>query len=406
MVEAGAIVFNLSLEHAAPRMQKVMRKNLDLVKFKENIQYIATKYPHVNLSLASMHGFPGETKKEAMMTIDYIKSIKWIDWPYLHNVKIFPGTEIEHYALEHGVSPKDIEDSMDQSYHERSKTMPFPAEFTRAVRTIFLRDYVLNKERLLHLVPYQLEYFSEDELNQKYKSYFLNKNINTLDDVLKIARIDKSKVEPKKWFDESEYKIENITERIKKKFPVEKKNNTKLNLLLIDLSSTFSNEETSSDEERDTREYNVVEPPLGLMALLTFINKQDYGSKINAKIYKAHIDFNRFEELLQIIEDFKPDIIGFRTMTFYKTLFHDAIKFVRKKGYTIPIIVGGPYPTASYQEALKDKNIDVAVVAEGEITLGEILKKTLSEKKFPNINELQQIKGIAFHSSDKQIIKN
>ena len=40
MFEGGARGMNLSLEHPSPRLQAVMRKNLNVPKFKENIDYI------------------------------------------------------------------------------------------------------------------------------------------------------------------------------------------------------------------------------------------------------------------------------------------------------------------------------------------------------------------------------
>ena len=73
---------------------------------------------------------------------------------------------------------------------------------------------------------------------------------------------------------------------------------------------------------------------------------------------------------------------------------------IRKKEISTPIIVGGPYPTASYTEVLKDKNIDVVVIAEGEITITDILKRTLkNNKRFPNKDELKNVPGIAFLKS-------
>jgi len=40
MMQGGAIGVNVSLESASSRMQKVMRKNLDIEKFRENLEYI------------------------------------------------------------------------------------------------------------------------------------------------------------------------------------------------------------------------------------------------------------------------------------------------------------------------------------------------------------------------------
>ena len=40
MVEGGALGLSFSLEHAADRMQKIMRKNLNVQKLHDNLTYI------------------------------------------------------------------------------------------------------------------------------------------------------------------------------------------------------------------------------------------------------------------------------------------------------------------------------------------------------------------------------
>ena len=72
MVQAGTKGVNLSLETASPRLQKMLKKNLNLDRFRETISYIATQHPEIILELASMHGFPTETEEEAMMTLNFI----------------------------------------------------------------------------------------------------------------------------------------------------------------------------------------------------------------------------------------------------------------------------------------------------------------------------------------------
>ena len=390
MVEGGSVGVNLSLEHASPRMQKVMRKGLDVDVLHENLQYITEKYPSVILTLNAMHGFPTETEDEAMMTLNYIKSIRWLDFPYLHNVRIFPGTELEHFALEVGVPRELIEQSQDMSYHENAPTLPFSEDFTRGVRAMFLRDYVLSKERLLQVLPHQMEQFSEDELNQKYNSYFPTDKVKTLNDVLDLAKIDRSELRPLDPFDEDTVRIPELKTRLRDKFPAgEEKHDDALKLMLVDLSTYFSH-------DIDTREYNVLEPPLGLMALLTYVNRE-FGGKVDGRAFKSRIDFDSYEAFLELIREFDPDIIGIRAMTFYKGFFHDAVAYIRENGIGVPVIAGGPYPTASYVDLLQDDNIDLAVIAEGEVTLAEILEKTLAnDKRFPDLDELREIAGVAF----------
>ena len=399
MVEGGSVGINLSLEHASPRMQTVMRKNLKVDVLKENLSYISEKYPSVILTLNAMHGFPTETEDEAMETLNFIKSIKWIDFPYLHNVRIFPGTELEHFALEVGIPREVIEESQDMSYHEFAPSLPFPAEFTRAVRASFLHDYVLNKERLLSIIPHQLEQFSEDELNQKYNSYFPSPKIKTLDDVLKLARIKREDLRPLKKFDEDSVRIPELKTKLAEHFPPRpKRDKDALKVLMLDLSTYFS-------DDVDSREYNVLEPPLGLMALATYVDRE-LGGKVETKLCKSRIDFDSYEDLYQLVLDYGPDLIGIRAMTFYKGFFHDCLAYLRDRNVKIPIIAGGPYPTASYNEVLEDENLDLVAIAEGEETLLELLKRTLANNgRFPCKEELTDVDGIAYRDNSAQVEK-
>ena len=154
--------------------------------------------------------------------MNFIKSLKWIHFPYLLTVRAFPNTELEKFAREQGRSDDKIKKSQDLSYEDVASSLTFSQDFTKAVKTIFLKDYVLNKERLLSVLPYQMENFCEDELNQKYNSYFPTK-IKTLDDLLKLARIKRSELKRQKCLDEEKLKVPNINNEITKKFPQIKK---------------------------------------------------------------------------------------------------------------------------------------------------------------------------------------
>ena len=68
----------------------------------------------------------------------------------------------------------------------------------------------------------------------------------------------------------------------------------------------------------------MLEPPLGLIALQTYLN-QKLGKKIHGKIIKSRVDFDSYNELGKIIEKFNPDVIGVSSMTFHKDFFHEAI---------------------------------------------------------------------------------
>ena len=313
MVEAGGLGVNISLESGSDRMQKVMKKNLDLDKFYNNADYIVKKYPHVVLGLNAMHGFPTETEEEAMQTLNFIKELKWIHFPYLLTVRAFPNTEIEKFAREQGVPDEVIKQSQDLSYEDTAPSLTFSQDFTKAVKTMFLKDYVLNRERLLSVLPNQIKNFCEDELNQKYNSYF-PRRVKNLDDLLKLARIDKSELGGATCIDEKEIMVPNIKTKFEKKFPQFKKNKNTLKILLINMSGYFS-------EGGDSQERVLMEPPLGLISLLSYLNRE-LKENIDGKILKSGLDFNSFDELNKIIKEYNPNIIGISVMTFYKDFVH------------------------------------------------------------------------------------
>ena len=390
MVEGGSVGVNLSLEHASPRLQKVMRKGLDVLKLRENLDYITQKYPKVILTLNAMHGFPTETEDEAYETLDFILDTQWIDFPYLHNVRIFPGTELEHFALEVGIPEELIRESQDMSYHEKSPTLPFSADFTNAVRMRFMKEYVLNRDRLKNRISNQLLNFTIDELDQRYSAYFPSASVRSLQDVLRIAQLSLSDVIPKQPFDELSVIPLEINRRFQEAFPkkLAKKN---FKLMLVDLSSYY-------EDSTNTREYNVLEPPLGLMVLQTYL-AHTFDDEIDCLILKSRIDFNSSEELCSLVDAFSPDLIGMRAMTFYQRLFHDSVRDLRRSGVKAPIIVGGPYPTASYKDIIFDRNIDLVCVGEGETTLADVVRAMRENgNMLPSQAKLLTIPGLAFYS--------
>ena len=149
-------------------------------------------------------------------------------------------------------------------------------------------------------------------------------------------------------------------------------------------------------KDKNVSEYDVLEPPLGLIALQSYLDHV-FKDEIDGKLIKSRIEFDSYDELKKIIKNFDPDLIGVSAMTFHKDFFHEAISEIRKGGYKKTLIVGGPHPTTSYAEVMKDKNIDICVLGEGEVTLAEIVQKMMEndKKKLPN-EILKKINGIAF----------
>jgi amino acid adenylation domain-containing protein len=393
MVKAGTIQVAFALETASPRLQKLIGKNLILEKFKENVEYVCQKYPHVIIELFTMHGFPTETEEEAMMTLDFIKSIKWLHFPYVFVLRVFPNSDMEKLALESGISRKAIIESADLYYHDLPTTLPFDKNFTMKYQAQFTNDYFLSKERLLHVLPYQIKVLTENEIVQKYDSY-LPTRISTLKDLLDLVDIKEDELDTRCLLPEDYMEVPNLNAKIKRAFPGEPAQKDALKVLLLDLSQYFSG---SSDQLNA-----LIDPPMGLMYLLSHL-KRKLGGKVKGKIAKSFIDFDNYTQLKTLLEEFKPEVIGLRTLSIYKDFFHKTISLIRQWGYNVPVIVGGPYPTSEYNTILQDENIDCVVLGEGEITFVEIIEKIIENgKKIPGADVLKDVAGVAFNPNGRK----
>ncbi|MGD2088936.1 MAG: amino acid adenylation domain-containing protein [Candidatus Aminicenantes bacterium] len=387
MVEAGTKMMAMGLETASPRLQKMIKRNLNIERFRENIQYICEKYPQILLVLQTIMGFPTETKEEATMTLDFIKSLKWLDFPSLNVLKIYPNTQMEKLALENGISKKTILKSSELAYHQLPDTLPFEKEFALHLQTDYLNNYFLSKERLLNVLPYQMKVMSEDELVQRYNNY-LPVEIDHFDGLLEFTGINKEKLGAKDFLDESLVTPINFYEKAKTRFPAKTSAADSLKILLLDLSQFFSGTKDML--------YDVAEPPLGLMALMTYLNRE-LGSKIDGKVTKSRFDFDNYEELKALLEKFRPHVIGIRTLTLFRDFFHKTAAMIRQWGFDGPIITGGPYASSDYHHILQDRNIDLVVLGEGELTFHRVIHRIIqNDGKLPAKEILEKIPGIAF----------
>lgn len=130
-------------------------------------------------------------------------------------------------------------------------------------------------------------------------------------------------------------------------------------------------------------------PPLGLMYIASYLRKKKQA--VNIKIVDARCnDFSR-EELGKVIFNFRPHLLGITSMHDEKKEVHAVAGFIKKTMPGLKIIVGGPYPSADYDEVLKDKNIDFAVVGEGEEVIDELIGDL-----FCGYQNLSNIKGLAY----------
>jgi len=382
MVEAGVTGIWLALETASPRLQKLLRKNLNIETLHKNVAYFCDKYPQVILGLFTMHGLVTETEEEAFMTLEFIKSHKWIHFPLINILKIFPNTDIYQLALENNISKESIESSLQLNFHELPHTLPFKKSFTFKYQSDFFNEYFLKKERLLHVLPYQMKVLTEEDLVRMYRSYFPGK-IKNKTDLFQFLGIKQEELGVQRCMDEKTVVVPEFNRKIKAYYPDKIAEKNALKILLIDLSQPFCEEKDIFQEHQ--------EAPLGLLYLLSYLNKQ-LGSKIRGKIAKSRMDFQSYDGLRNLLTEFQPGLIGIRALSSSKTFVHEAVACIRHWGLDIPIVIGGPYASSESFSILSDQNIDLVVKGEGELTFCELVSGILENNgKLPGDEFLKEM---------------
>ncbi len=109
--------------------------------------------------------------------------------------------------------------------------------------------------------------------------------------------------------------------------------------------------------------------------------------------------FNVENILLSKIEKSKPDLIAFSVFTSDYQWALSLSKKIKKRNSQVPIIFGGIHPTIVPEEVIKQKNVDIICVGEGEEALLELARSI--DKKRNNY----RIRNLWFKKNGK-IIKN
>ncbi|NQT23429.1 MAG: cobalamin B12-binding domain-containing protein, partial [Candidatus Omnitrophica bacterium] len=127
--------------------------------------------------------------------------------------------------------------------------------------------------------------------------------------------------------------------------------------------------------------------PLGLMYLASALRK---WANVAVNIIDLRVED---ETLRERLERFRPDIVGISGFTQNAKIIQNSAETVRSFKNSTPVIIGGPHATAYWDDMLLDKNIDIIVRGEGEITILELVNALGSG------SELTQIKGLALRKN-------
>jgi radical SAM superfamily enzyme YgiQ (UPF0313 family) len=148
--------------------------------------------------------------------------------------------------------------------------------------------------------------------------------------------------------------------------------------------------------------------PIGLMYIAAVLQRAEVKVEIldafMAATFQKKGDALRvglpFEKIKQEITERKPDIVGISGP--FTCQIENSIKvsnLVKEVNPRILTVMGGPHVTLIPQEFLEEaKNVDIAVIGEGEYVMLEIVQA------FEDREQLSQIQGIAYRQNEKVVV--
>jgi len=106
------------------------------------------------------------------------------------------------------------------------------------------------------------------------------------------------------------------------------------------------------------------------------------------------------KDLIEEIEQFKPDVIGVSILEDTSMVGFDLANTVKKRYPRTKIVFGGVFCMANPEAVIKHPAVDIVCITEGEIALPELLHNL---EYGENINEIQ---GLWIKNEDNTIVKN
>jgi anaerobic magnesium-protoporphyrin IX monomethyl ester cyclase len=142
-----------------------------------------------------------------------------------------------------------------------------------------------------------------------------------------------------------------------------------------------------------------VYPHLGICYIAAVLRKNNF------KVEIIDLNVERFSnhELIDMIQNTNPDLIGISNMTF---TFLQALDLARqiKLNLSIPIIFGGNHVSIYPREVISHDCIDIGIIGEGEVTFLEIANFLKDKRLKDSYLDLEKIKGIVFKTGERIVV--
>lgn len=135
--------------------------------------------------------------------------------------------------------------------------------------------------------------------------------------------------------------------------------------------------------------------PLGLLYVATALMR---AGENRVRIIDARLNRLTHEQIAKSIDGFSPGLVGISGFSVDAQEIHALAGFSKQLNPDCPVVIGGPYATASYSSILQDRNIDFVVIGEGENTAVRLAHS------LEGGGDSAQISGLAFRKNGAVVV--
>ena len=137
---------------------------------------------------------------------------------------------------------------------------------------------------------------------------------------------------------------------------------------------------------------NAYTPNLGILYLISYLRNNFNNLEI-----KYLESFLSLKQHVKEVREYNPDIYCISFPTLLANAAYKTINIIKTETefQSLPIICGGPHPTADPEDVFASSKADICVIGEGEETLTELVGYYMNGNK-----QLEDISGIAYRKSN------
>ncbi len=136
----------------------------------------------------------------------------------------------------------------------------------------------------------------------------------------------------------------------------------------------------------DLKKFSNPQPAIGFAYIAAVLKENGY----DVKVVDAYVSENSLEEIMDIIEQYTPDIVGISVLTPSAEVVYEIANKIRTSHPQIRLVMGNMHASLFADEMLSNNYADFVVHREGEITMLNLVR-VLEEN-----GDIRNVKGISY----------